>query len=136
MKIYDSRDVNITAVDTVSAVVQRGEDGDSGRFDVPGDATMLKDIIVVAIGNGATAGKANALFRLSGGGLLNGPEVMPGQGSGASVATGNERSMPAHRFKDLDIQVIPTNGIDVVAEMTGEDVGEMMAAITLVFEVA
>ena len=130
---YDSRDVNITAVDSVTAVVERGEDGTENQFDIPGDAKEIAKVGVVAIGNGALAAKGACLFRLSGG-LPDGEEIFVAHGSGASVATGNEREiLPSYRSYESGkgIRVKGGGKMDVEAEMVGEDVGEMMAAITI-----
>ena len=130
---YDSRDVNITDDDVVTSVVERGEDGTENQFDIPGDAKEIAKVGVVAIGNGALAAKAACLFRLSGG-LPDGEEIFVAHGSGQSVATGNERSVVAV-YKSYPagkgIRVKAGGKIDVEAEMVGEDIGEMMAAITL-----
>lgn len=134
---YDARDVNLTAVDSVTDVVDTGEDGTQNEFDVPGDASEIAKVIVVGVGNGALAAKGAGLFRLSGG-LPDGEEIFPFHGSGASVATGNEREVEAKVISWPEGQGIRVKGggkISVKAEMVGEDVGEMVAAIGLGFRV-
>jgi hypothetical protein len=136
--MWDARDVNITALDTVTAVNQRGEDGNPGRLTVPAGATEISDILLVAVSNLAVAAKANALIRMSGGGLPFGPEVFALHGAGAPVATGNTYSRPVRQLswpEGKGIPVTPGNGIDFEAEQTGEDTGEMSASIGLAFRV-
>lgn len=138
MKTWDSRDVNCTAVSTPTPANNRGVDGVLSAWNVPADATEISDILIVAASNMATAGESGLLFRLSGGGLLDGPEVIAGPGSGGSVATGNERETPPMRLKWAEgkgIRVKPGNQIIAEAEMLQNDTGEVAAAISIAFRV-
>lgn len=136
-KEWDARDVNMVDDDVVIDVVERGEDGTQNEFDIPSDASEISDIVLVACSNGATAGKGGVLYRLSGG-LVDGEEILPAHGSGASIATGNERLVEAHQLSFPEgegIRVKPGGKITVKAEMVGEDTGEVAGAIGLAFRV-
>ena len=130
--------MDITAVSTATAATHRGVDGTLSSWTVPADAVEISDVVIVGASDMATAGESGLLFRLSGGGLPFGPEVFSGPGSGASVATGNERESGPVRYswpEGKGIKVTPGNQINAEAEMTQNDTGTTTAAISLAFRV-
>lgn len=131
-KQYRSRTVDVVALNTKTAMTTLGSETAPGALIVPQGASKLEAVIVAAGWHVTAAGRANAMLRIEGSGLPNGPEtvVITGVGHPAAVAA-------AHITEALRVPigspVTPGNEILLSAEMLGFLVGDVQVAATLVF---
>ena len=132
MKIYRSREGQITASDTKTQLSVLGSETAPGPLLVPQFARSLRAVIHVASSNLAAAQEATHFIRLEGPGLVNGPEAFVSNSVGVVVATGGMGAFQAHRV-ELGLEVTPGQEILVFAEMAGTDPGESVAGVTLEF---
>lgn len=131
-KQYRSREGEATAVDTKTQLTTLGSETAPGVLQVPADVKFLAGIIAAACSNFGATGRFNALVRLSGNGLPEGEETVFIAAGGVTIATGGQDVSKA-QFYPIYAPVVPTNQIEVFAEMTGADVGQVNAGVTLVF---
>ena len=131
-KYYRTREGESTAIDTKNQLTTCGSEPAPGPLLVPGGAKKLAGIIVAASSNFGAVGSANALIRLEGPGLPNGPETMIVAGVGVTIATGGQAVMKA-QYYPIDADVTVANEILIFGEMTGADVGQISYGVTVVF---
>ena len=132
-KIYKSREGEATALDTKTQLTTLGSETAPGPLLVPAGAKQISRILVATMGNMAAATSCMNLIRIEGPGLSSGPEVFAAKCFGQGVATGGNASDPAEEIV-VNIPVVPGNEILIFAEMSGTDIGQVSAAVTLCFD--
>ena len=132
MKIYRSREGQVTAADTKTQLSTLASEASPGPLLVPQFAKSLRAVTHVAASNFAAAQEATHFIRLEGAGLVNGPEAFVSNSLGVAVATGGMGAVEAHRT-ELGLEVTPGQEILVFAEMAGTDPGESVVGVTLEF---
>ena len=131
-KLYRTREGEATAVDTKSQLSTLGSETAPGPLLVPAGATKIVGLIIAISQNFAAATSFSGFIRLEGAGLPGGPEVIAAGAGGAAVATGGNNANVA-MIVPLEVPVTAANEILIFAEMAGTDVGQMSAAVTLIF---
>ncbi len=134
MKVYRTREGDVTAVDTKTQLITTGSEAAPGPLLVPNAAKKLTEVILTGINDLAAAEDSANMLRLEGPGLKDGPETLAIGAEGVSVATGGNAARLAEII-ELNIDVIPNQEIIVFGEMLGEDMGQATLAATLVFEI-
>jgi len=134
-KLYRSREVVVTAVNTKTQMVTLGSQSATlADIQVPAGKTMIKHIIAVVSSSAAATGVGAGFIRVEGDALKNGAEAFAVGGSGGNSATvipvNNEPSI----LLNVNIPVTPTNRVQLFGEMTPTDVGQLTIGATLVFE--
>lgn len=129
---YRTREGQVTAIDTKTALATVGSEAAPGALLVPQGARLLAGVYVASAGDMSATGSATALVRLEGPGLPNGPEVIVAGAHGVTVATGGQDAVPP-AYVPLSVRVTPGNEILVFGEMAGADVGLLSIGCTLVF---
>ncbi len=132
MKLFRTREGDVTAVDTRTQLSTLGSESAPGPLLVPQKAKFLIGVIVAHMSNMAAATSYSAFLRLEGAGLKRGPETMAVGAGGMAVATGGN-SARAAKFYPLNLEVEPAQEIQVFGEMAGTDVGLVSMVVTLVF---
>lgn len=132
MKIYRSREGNITASDTKTQLTTLGSETAPGPLLVPQFAKSLHAVIHVVSNDIVAAQEATHFIRLEGPGLKNGPEAFVSNSVGVVVATGGNGAFQAHRI-ELGLEVTAGQEILCFAEMAGTDPGTSTAGISLEF---
>lgn len=97
-KQYFSREIEATAIDTRTQATTLGEDTAPGALNVPKGAKELEAAIVTIGCDHAAAGSATGLVRLEGGGLRDGPVVLPFGAAGSESTTGASSLVKAERI--------------------------------------
>jgi len=132
MKLFRTREGDITAVDTKTQLSTLGSESTPGPLLVPQGAKYIVGVHVATISNMAAATGYSAFLRLEGPGLPNGPEVIAAQAGGMAVATGGNAAVPAVRIP-INLPVTQSNEILIFGEMAGTDVGTLTMCVTLEF---
>jgi len=129
---YRSRNVTLTAVDTPVNLGVLGSQTAPGVLTVPQGMThLVRSWSAVSSDHGA-ANDGGVMFRISGDGLPDGPETIPGGATGGAIATGQEENLSNEEFPIM-VRVRPGNIILIDAEMQGEDTGTCEVGLTLEF---
>lgn len=132
MKQYRTREGDVTALDTKTALTTVGSDTAPGPLMVPQGMKFITGIIVAGVQNMAAATGASGFIRLEGAGLDNGPETFAVFACGNAVATGGNGVNKGVRIS-VNLPVTEANEIQVFGEMAGTDIGGMGYAVTLEF---
>jgi hypothetical protein len=132
MKQYRTREGDVTAVDTRTALTTVGSETAPGPLLVPQSAKYIVGVIVSHISSMAAATGYSAFIRIEGPGLSAGPQTMAIGAGGMAVATGGNACNPA-KFLPLNLEVVPAQEIQLFAEMAGTDVGQLSVSVTVVF---
>ncbi len=133
MKLYRSREGEISSVDTKTQLTTLGSETAPGPLLVPTGVRRISKIIAALAADLAVAADSTHFVRLEGPGLPEGPESYVIGGAGVQVATGGSYANSAIQIP-CDIPVTPANEILLFAENAGEDIGTETVGITLVFE--
>jgi len=127
---------DITAVDTETDLIAQGSVSAPSRV-TPSWASRIDRIIVAVAPDMDAAGSAVFFIRLGGTAVKGGEQtLMIGAAGGQLPQTGADPTgIPTIlvELRDLDIEVDPSEVIDVAAEMAGNDLGTVRIAVTLVF---
>jgi len=129
---YRARTVEVTAIDTKTAMTVLGSETAPGSLSVPAGYTWLIGVIVVCVANFGAAKAGLGFVRLEGSGLPDGPETIVAGGGGCSENTGKSDCTEAH-FVPLMVATTPGNEILLSAEHQGVDVGQLDLGVSLVF---
>jgi hypothetical protein len=132
MKLYRTREGDITAVDTRTQLTTVGSETAPGPLLVPQGMKFITAVHVTESSNMAAATGYSAFVRLEGAGLPNGPETVAVGAGGMAVATGGNFAVKATRIP-LNLPVTPANEILVFGEMAGTDVGQLTMVVTVEF---
>ena len=131
-KQYRTREGDMTAVDTKTALTTVGSDTAPGPLLVPRGMKFITGVIVSAIQNMAAATGSSTFIRLEGPGMSNGPESLAVHAGGVPVATGGNAAQKAFRIP-VNFPVSEGNEIQIFGEMCGTDIGGTGAICTLEF---
>ena len=133
----DYREVDITALDTATPLVEQGADS-PGSFDVPMNAKHITDILI-AVGPDFTADDLfgfSTAIHLSGGGIDIGEGYFPGPvgstAGAAATSAGLKYAKPQH-YK-TKIPVVGGGPISCNGYMHGEDIGSLHMLVQLSFD--
>ena len=103
----------------------------------PPDATKIQRIVVASGNDGLAAGAVNMFIRLSGAAIKGGEHVIAvGGHCSQTVQTGSDAApsiVSAIVLEDVDIEISPSENMDISAEMSGVDVGDTTIAVGVVF---
>lgn len=134
MKVYRSREGDVTAIDTKTQLTTLGSETAPGPLLVPSGAKKICGIIVTGISDLAAAADAAHFIRLEGPGLQDGPESMAVGGEGAQTTTGGMASRLAEVI-EMDLDVVPNQEVLIFGETAGEDMGQATIGVTVIFEI-
>lgn len=127
---------DVTAVDTLTRLTAQGSVTAPSRL-TPPDAKILKRIIVAVGSDAAADGEVTYHLRLGGDAIRGGEQVLTiGAESFIDVATGGDGEMGFMApmiFDNLDLEVTPSETLDISAEMAGVDVGSATFVVTAIF---
>lgn len=120
--------VNLTAQGSVTAP----------SLVVPSGMKKIKKLIAAASHDGAADdGSAVWFVRLGGSAVLNGEQtIIFGAGGNQTVQAGSDaapNAMLPFVLDDLDIDVSPSDVINISAEFAGVDIGDTAVVVTLVY---
>ena len=132
MKLYRTREGDVTALDTKTQLSTLGSETAPGPLLVPQGVNKIVGLLIAIGPDFAAAQDASLLVRLEGPGLPEGPETIAAGAAGNSVATGGNSFQRAAKIP-LEIPVTPANEILVFGEMAGEDIGTVGIGVTLIF---
>lgn len=132
MKQFRTREGDVTALDTKTALTTLGSDTAPGSLMVPAGMKFITGIIVAAIQNMAAATSYSAFARFEGPGMQNGPEALPIGAGGNNVATGGN-AVVEHTRIPINFPVVEANEIQLFAEMCGTDIGALGVIVGLEF---
>ena len=127
---------DVNAVDTLVRLTAQGSVAAPSRV-IPSGMNKISKIIVAAAADGLADGEVVYILRLGGNAVLGGEQtfIVGGDGSigaqaGADVAPSVNKPFI---LDDVEIEVSPSDTIDIAAESAGVDVGDSTIAVTLVF---
>ena len=127
-------DVNV--VDTLTRLTAQGS-VTAPSLVVPAGMTKIKKLIASGGADGLAAGEIVYLLRLGGNAVLGGEQTIIFGGEGSiAVQLGSDAapSLGANLIlNDVDIDVRPSDTIQISAEIAGVDVGDTTACVTLVY---
>lgn len=132
MKLYRTREGDVTAVDTRTQLTTVGSETAPGPLLVPQGMKFIRAVHVSHASNMAAATGYSAFIRLEGPGLPNGPESIAAGAGGMAVATGGNAANEAKRIP-VNFPVTPANEILIFGEMAGTDVGLLSMNVTIEF---
>ena len=104
---------------------------------VPSGMTKIDKLIVAAAAEGLADGSAVFFVRLGGAGVLKGEQtLMISAGGRIAVQSGSDAAPSTCNLviiDNVDIDVSPSDTINISAEMAGSDLGTAHVGITVVF---
>jgi hypothetical protein len=131
-KQYRTREGNVTVVDTKTQLSTLGSDTAPGPLMVPKGMKFIVGIIASGIQNMAAATGFSSFLRIEGPGMVNTGQTVALCAGGNAVATGGNAAQYPVTIPCL-FSVVEAQEIQLFAEMAGTDVGDIGAAVTLVF---
>ena len=127
---------DITAVDTRTNITTQGS-VTAPSLVVPSGMSKIDKILVAVAAEGLADGSATFLLRLGGSGILKGEQVLTvGAGGRIAVQAGSDAAPQVGKLfiiKNVDIDVSPSDTINISAEMAGNDLGTTRIVTTVVF---
>lgn len=104
---------------------------------VPAGATRIKSIMAAIGCDNAASGQAVAFLRIGGNAVLNGEQqIMFASTGGTLPQAGSDRApsfMQPFTLVDADIEVRPSDTVDVSGEIAGADPGDTTFVVTLIY---
>jgi hypothetical protein len=104
----------------------------------PSNAKKISQILVASSADGAAEGAANILIRLGGNAVRNGEQCIIAAGlAGNTVQSGSDTNPvfnPMFKLTNADIDVDPSEVINVDAEVVGDDLGDVTVVVTLIYD--
>lgn len=131
-KQYRTREGNVTAVDTKTALTTLGSDTAPGALVVPKGMKYIVGVIASGVQNMGAATGFSAFLRLEGPGMVNTGQTLALCAGGNAVATGGNAAQYPVEIPCL-FSVVETQEVQIFAEMAGTDVGDIGAVVTLIF---
>ena len=116
-------------------MTNQGEEATPSR-DVPIGARKIDKIVGSIIADGLADGSAVFILKLSEGGI-SGTQILVVGAQGSKAVTSGADGANAQGFfllEDVDIRVVENKQITMEFEMAGSDLGDVDAAITLIFD--
>lgn len=127
---------DVNAVDTLVRLTAQGS-VTAPSLVVPAEMTKIKSIIIAGAADNAAAGSVVHFLRLGGNAVLNGEQQIMFMGTGGQAPQAGSDQAPSNMtpfvVEDADIDVRPSDTIDVAAEMAGADVGDSTVCVTIVY---
>jgi len=127
---------DLAAADTRTTITTQGSVA-APTLIIPAGVTRIGKIIVAVAQDGAAAGSAVFVLRLSGSGVLKGEQsLIVGAAGAIAVQSGGDGVAPgvsSYVLENADIGVSASDTITVSAEMAGSDLGTSRVGVTLVF---
>ena len=128
---------DVNAANTRTLITGQGSVAAPSRV-TPSNAKRIVGIIVAAAADQAAEGAANILIRLGGNAIRRGEQNIIVAGLAANTVVSGSDVPPVYNplfmLMDADIEVDPSEVIDVAAEMAGDDLGDATVVVTLIFE--
>lgn len=104
---------------------------------VPSGMTKIDKIIACATAEGLADGSASFFIRLGGAGVLKGEQTFTiGAGGRIAVQSGSDAAPQIGQLfilENVDVDVSPSDTINISAEMAGTDLGTTHVVITVIF---
>ncbi len=127
---------DMTAVDTLVRLTAQGSVTAPSRL-TPPDAKMLKRVFCSVSSDAAADGEVNYILRLGGDAIKGGEQtIIIAAESWIDVAAGGDGmgvDMPIMMLDNLDLEITPSETLDISVEMAGADVGSATAVVTAIF---
>lgn len=127
---------DVNAVDTLVRLTAQGSVS-APSLVVPAGMTKIKSIIATAASDQAAAGSVVFFVRLGGNAVLGGEQQIMIGGNGCQLGQAGSDTAPSRMqpfvIDNADIDVRPSDTIDISAEMAGADVGDATVGVTVVY---
>lgn len=127
---------DVNAVDTLTRLTAQGS-VTAPSLVVPAGMSKIQTIMVALGADNAAAGSVSAFLRIGGNAVLNGEQqIMFGGTGGQAPQAGSDQApsfMTPFILNDADIEVRPSDTIDVSCEIAGADPGDTTVAVTLIY---
>lgn len=127
---------DVTAADTATDLTTQGSVTSPSRV-IPSDVSRIDKIIVGVAAELSGAGDAGYHITLGGSAVMRGAQkISVGAQGGQTPQTGSDQASSGvinFILENADIEVAPSEVIDVQAEMCGDDLGTARVVVTLVF---
>jgi hypothetical protein len=127
---------DITAVDAKTLLTNQGSVTTPSRL-TPPDAAKVQRIVYAISHDSAADGEVNFLLRLAGDAIKGGEQtIVLGGGSFIDVQSGSDAGRNYMRtmvLDNVDIEVNPSESMDVAIEMVGVDIGTATGAVSVQF---
>lgn len=127
---------DVNAIDTLVRLTAQGSVTAPSRI-TPPTAKKIQRIIAATGNDGLAAGQAAMLIRLGGTAIKNGEQTLfIGGHSSQTVQSGSDAGpslMGPVVIEDVDIEINPSENLDISAEHAGVDVGDTTVAVTVVY---
>lgn len=128
---------DVNAANTLTNLTTQGSVTAPSRV-TPAKATKINTILVAASADQLAEGAANVLVRLGGNAIRRGEQTIIVAGlAGNTVVSGSDLPPvynPLFMLEDADIEVDPSEVIDISAEVVGDDLGDATVVVTLIFD--
>ncbi len=128
---------DINSADTRTLITGQGSVAAPSRV-TPSDAKRIVGVIVAAACDQAAEGAASILVRLGGNAIRRGEQNIIVAGLSANTVVSGSDVPPVYNplfmLMDADIEVDPSEVIDISAELAGDDLGDATIVVTLIFE--
>lgn len=127
---------DLTAVDTRTNLTTQGS-VTAPSLVVPSGMTKIDKILVAVAAEGLADGSATFILRLGGAGVLKGEQTFAvGAGARIAVQAGSDAGPQIGRLfilEDVNLDISPSDTINVSGEMAGTDIGTSRMVVTVVF---
>lgn len=127
---------DVNAVDTQVRLTAQGSVA-APSLVVPAGMTKIKGFIATAGSDQAAAGSVVFFIRLGGNAVLGGEQQIMIGGNGGQLGQAGSDTAPSRMLpftiNDCDIDVRPSDTIDISAEMAGADIGDATVGVTIVY---
>lgn len=128
---------DINSANTLTNITTQGSVSAPSRI-TPANAKRIVGILVAAGSDNVAEGAANILLRLGGNAIRRGEQSIICAGLAANTVVSGSDLPPVYNpmfmLMDADIEVDPSEIIDINAEVVGDDLGDVAIVITLIFE--
>jgi len=128
---------DVNAANTKTNLTTQGSVAAPSRV-TPADAKRITSVIVAAAADQLAEGAANILIRLGGNAIRRGEQTIICAGLAANTVVSGSDLPPVYNplfmVMDADIEVDPSEVIDISAEVVGDDLGDATAVVTLIFD--
>lgn len=128
---------DVNSANTKTDLVAQGSVATPSRV-TPANAKRITGVIVAAACDQLAEGAANILIRLGGNAIRRGEQTIIAAGLAANTVVSGSDLPPVYNplfmLLDADIEVDPSEVIDISTEVLGDDLGDATVVVTLIFE--
>ena len=128
---------DVNAANTLTNITAQGSVSAPSRV-TPSNAKRITGILVAAAADQLAEGAANILVRLGGNAIRRGEQTIIVAGLAANTVVAGSDLPPVYNplfmLFDADIEVDPSEVIDIAAEVVGDDLGDATLVVTLIFD--